>query len=98
MFRDSVITTIHCVGNQRNKCRKRQQDCKGAQQRKTPEIQRLGYLLDESGQQRLADSLLRVLATRRVRPVLLDPAESATGLEPLDPWRVVPNVAVEPDL
>lgn len=69
-----------------------------AQQRKTPEIQRLGYLLDESGQQRLADSLLRVLATRRVRPVLLDPAESATGLEPLDPWRVVSNVAVEPDL
>jgi predicted transcriptional regulator of viral defense system len=68
-----------------------------AQSRRTPEIQRLGYLLDRAGEPRLADPLLRVLGERRYRPVAL--ATDAPVLEkaPVSPWRVIPNVDVEID-
>jgi predicted transcriptional regulator of viral defense system len=69
-----------------------------ALQRKTPEIQRLGYLLDRVGQPRLADSLLRVLGSRRYRPVALAPDAPPLEGAPVTPWRVIPNVTVEIDL
>jgi len=42
-----------------------------AADRPTPQIQRLGHLLDQIDRQCLADPLLRALAGRRVRPVSL---------------------------
>lgn len=69
-----------------------------AELRKSPEVQRLGYLLDQAGQTRLADALLRALAVRRYRPVLLAPDAPKGAVVPVAPWRVVPNVPVELDL
>lgn len=69
-----------------------------AQLRKTPEIQRLGYLLDRTGQLRLADPLLRVLSSRRYRPVLLAPDSPLVETDVVRPWRVMPNLEVEIDL
>jgi predicted transcriptional regulator of viral defense system len=69
-----------------------------AQLRKTPEIQRLGYLLDRTGQPRLADPLLRVLGSKRYRPVALAPDAPGIGADVVSPWRVIPNVEVEIDL
>ncbi|MDP2182980.1 MAG: type IV toxin-antitoxin system AbiEi family antitoxin [Actinomycetota bacterium] len=65
---------------------------------KTPDIQRLGYVLDQVGQPRLAEPLLRVLASRRYRPVALASDASVTGKVAESPWRVIPNVDVELDL
>lgn len=64
----------------------------------TPNVQRLGYLLDLVGQQHLAEPLSKTLEERRRRPVLLAPGEDATGEQPDDRWRVIPNVTVEADL
>lgn len=69
-----------------------------AQLRKTPEIQRLGYLLDRAGEPRLADPLLRVLASRRYRPVALATDAPLTDRAVVSPWRVIPNEDVETDL
>jgi predicted transcriptional regulator of viral defense system len=72
--------------------------------RPTPQIQRLGFLLDLIDRQGLADPLLRAL-TGRVRPVSLTGgpvtltarpgANSAPAPEP--PWRVVVDESVEVD-
>jgi len=65
--------------------------------RPTPEIQRLGYLLDAIGREDLADPLARALAGRRVRTVLLAPeSPSGTG-EATPPWRVAANESIDPD-
>jgi len=69
-----------------------------AQLRKTPEIQRLGYLLDMAGEPRLADPLLRVLGSKRYRPVALATDVPLTQEAVVSPWRVIPNVDVEIDL
>lgn len=69
-----------------------------AQNRKTSEIQRLGYLLDLVKQPRLADPLLRVLGNRRFRPTLLAPDVPRSDAKPVFPWRIIPNETVEPDL
>ncbi|MBU4557402.1 MAG: type IV toxin-antitoxin system AbiEi family antitoxin, partial [Actinobacteria bacterium] len=69
-----------------------------AQLRKTPEIQRLGYLLDRTGQRRLADPLRRVLSSKRYRPVLLAPDSPRVETDVVRPWRVIPNLEVEIDL
>jgi len=68
-----------------------------AQLRKTPEIQRLGYLLDRTGQPSLADPLLRVLGSKRYRPVALASDAPRGGADAVSPWRVIPNLAVEID-
>ena len=65
---------------------------------KTPEIQRLGFLLDRVGQPRLADPLLRVLSAKRYRPVLLAPDAPRGEEKAASPWRVIPNEDVEVDL
>ena len=64
---------------------------------KTPEVQRLGYLLDQAGHPRLADPLLRTLAARRYRPVRLSAESSPPVGLPEGPWRVIDNVHVELD-
>lgn len=69
-----------------------------AELRKTAEVQRLGFLLDLSEQPRLSDSLLRVLAARRYRPVALAPDAPRGDAAPVYPWRVIPNETVELDL
>ena len=66
--------------------------------RKSPEVQRLGFLLDQAGQSRLADALLRALAARRYRPVLLAHDMPQGDAVPVAPWRVIPNVQIELDL
>lgn len=66
-----------------------------AEVRKSPEVQRLGFLLDQAGQSRLADALLRVLAARRYRPVLLAGDMPRGDAVSVLPWRVLPNVEVE---
>jgi predicted transcriptional regulator of viral defense system len=66
--------------------------------RPTPEVQRLGHLLDLIGRPQLADPLARALVARRVRPVLLAPG---TKDGPRDvgppPWRVMSNEIVDLD-
>jgi hypothetical protein len=61
-------------------------------------VQRLGFLLDQVGQSRLADALLRALVVRRYRPVLLAPAMPQGEAVSTTPWRVIPNVEIELDL
>jgi predicted transcriptional regulator of viral defense system len=72
--------------------------CSLAAGAKTPEIQRLGFLLDRAGQPRLADPLLRVLSVKRYRPVLLAPAAPRGEGRAVSPWRVIANKDIEPDL
>ena len=72
--------------------------CSLAAGAKTPEIQRLDFLLDRAGQPRLADPLLRVLSAKRYRPVLLAPDAPRGEYRAVSPWRVIPNQDVEPDL
>jgi hypothetical protein len=71
-----------------------------AQGRKTPEIQRLGFLLDRVEAGRSADPLLRVLGSRRYRRVRLAPDEVAEDMAEYGseaPWRVIGNADVEAD-
>lgn len=69
-----------------------------AGRRKTPEIQRLGYLLDLVVQPRLAVPLLRLLSSRRFRSVPLAPEAPRGEIAAAAPWRVIPNEPVEVDL
>ena len=69
-----------------------------AELRKSPEVQRLGFLLDQAGQSRLGDALLRALAARRYRPVLLAGEMPRGDAVSVAPWRVIPNVEIELDL
>ncbi|MBE0417593.1 MAG: type IV toxin-antitoxin system AbiEi family antitoxin [Coriobacteriia bacterium] len=69
-----------------------------ARERKTPDIQRLGYVLDKAGHPRLADPLLRVLASRRYRPIPLATDQTSVDRPPVRPWRVIPNIELEFDL
>ncbi len=65
--------------------------------RRTPEVQRLGYLLDAIGSPRLADPLARVLGSRRVRAIRLDHAGLDGEARALPPWRVIPNETLDLD-
>jgi len=65
--------------------------------RPTPQIQRLGFLLDLVGQQQLADPLARELASRRVRPIPLAPGLPTGTVRATAPWRVVPNETIDLD-
>jgi len=65
--------------------------------RPTPEIQRLGYLLDAIGREDLADPLARALAGRRVRTVLLAAGSPSGTREATPPWRVAANESIDPD-
>jgi predicted transcriptional regulator of viral defense system len=69
-----------------------------AAQYATPDVQRLGYLLDLVGEKDLAEPLLKTLEHRRCRPVLLAPGEGANGEQPDHRWCIIPNATVEADL
>ena len=69
-----------------------------AASRPTPDVQRLGYLLDMLGERDLARPLVTALECRRHRPILLAPGEGTNGEHPDDRWRVIPNAIVETDL
>jgi len=62
------------------------------------DVQRLGYLLERLGENRLADPLAVWLRVRRYRPILLVPGQTK-GDAPSDPrWRVISNETLEVDL
>lgn len=64
-----------------------------------PVVQRLGFLLEALGRESLAARLAESLPGRRVRPALLAPRERSLRTEKMsEPWKVVPNVALEPDI
>jgi predicted transcriptional regulator of viral defense system len=60
-----------------------------------PVVQRLGYLLDQAGQQRLTGPLAEMVVQRMPRYVLLEPlsTEEVTGQDPR--WRVRVNSTIE---
>jgi predicted transcriptional regulator of viral defense system len=63
-----------------------------------PEAQRLGYLLEQLGQRKLAESLAGWLKIRRHRPALLAPGQAHGKASPDRRWSVIPNVTVEMDI
>lgn len=69
-----------------------------ATERPTPDVQRLGYLLDLVGRQEVAETLAEALELRRHRTVLLAPGQGDTEEPPHERWKVIPNVTVDVDL
>lgn len=63
-----------------------------------PVVQRLGYLLDQVERRDLSDPLASWLSGRRHRPVPLAPGRDGAHQDADSRWRVIPNVALEPDL
>jgi len=63
-----------------------------------PEVQRIGYLLEQLGEHNLAAPLAGWLAKRRYRPIPLLPGKSAGKIAADPKWRVLPNETVEVDL
>lgn len=63
----------------------------------TPDVQRLGYLLELVGERALADALAAWLSTQRYRAVPLARGVAEGRAEPDPRWRVRPNVEVEID-
>ena len=63
-----------------------------------PEVQRLGYLLEQLGEEELARPLADWLGTQRHRPVLLALGHGTSAALPGRRWRIVPNETVEVDL
>jgi predicted transcriptional regulator of viral defense system len=64
---------------------------------RTPDVQRLGYLLEAVGEQRLTEPLADWLRTRRPRVVPLRPGVPAETV-PDRRWHVLPNEKLELDL
>ena len=62
-----------------------------------PDVQRLGYLLNEIGESDLADPLAKWLKTRRPRAVPLHPGTPA-NVKVDKRWHILPNVELEVDL
>lgn len=78
--------------------RMRPEDLDGcAAHQATPDVQRLGFLLECIGRQDLAERLATRLNGQRVRPVLLAGKHKPGRNKPHPTWRVVPNVKVEVD-
>jgi predicted transcriptional regulator of viral defense system len=63
----------------------------------TPDLQRLGYLLDRIGRSELAEALRGALHGRRLRSVLLSPGARRRSGALDERWRLVANVEVELD-
>lgn len=71
--------------------------------RRTPEVQRLGYLLDELSMSEWSAILRSVASNRRVRPILLQPRERSDAVREVSSpialsWKVIVNTYVEPDV
>ncbi|WP_052000749.1 type IV toxin-antitoxin system AbiEi family antitoxin domain-containing protein [Bacteroides graminisolvens] len=64
----------------------------------TPVIQRLGYLFDKVlGEEKLSDSLLKILNSRNLSPILLSTQKEKQG-ELDETWKVIKNIKIESDL
>ncbi len=64
----------------------------------TPVIQRLGYLFDKVlGEEKLSDSLLKILNDRNLSPILLSTQKERQG-ELDQKWKVIKNIKIESDL
>jgi predicted transcriptional regulator of viral defense system len=63
----------------------------------TPDVQRLGYLLERIDRRDLADHLAPRLTGQRVRPIRLATKRGTGRAKPDPTWRVMPNVKVEVD-
>lgn len=64
----------------------------------TPVIQRLGYLFDKVlGEEKLSDSLLKILNDRNLSPILLSTQKERQG-ELDQTWKVIKNIKIESDL
>jgi len=63
----------------------------------TPDVQRLGYLLEHVGERELAAPLEAWLREHRVRPVPLDPSGPTVAVKPDRRWRIILNQHVEAD-
>ncbi|MEW6776464.1 MAG: type IV toxin-antitoxin system AbiEi family antitoxin [Bdellovibrionota bacterium] len=64
----------------------------------TPDVQRLGYLLEAIGHQDIALPLKESLPKRKPRPVPLVTGRSTKGLKADPGWKVLPNHELESDL
>lgn len=64
----------------------------------TPDVQRLGYLLEAVGCHEIAFPLKELLPERKPRPVPLVTGRSTKGLKTDPGWKVLPNHELEPDL
>jgi len=64
----------------------------------TPEVQRIGYMLEKLGQHNLSKPLAGWLGKRRYRPIALVPGIGAENISADPKWRVFPNEEVEADL
>jgi predicted transcriptional regulator of viral defense system len=64
----------------------------------TPVIQRLGYILDKVfGEEKMANSLLKILNDRTILPVVLSTHKEKRGeLDKM--WKVIKNMEIESDL
>ena len=68
-----------------------------AETQPVPDAQRVGYLLEQIGQQELAESVWGAVVDQRLRNILLAP-KCARGRRKPDPrWRVIPNWKLEVD-
>ena len=64
----------------------------------TPVIQRLGYILDKVlGEEKLSNSLMRILNERNMSPILLGTQKEKQG-EFDEKWKVINNLEIESDL
>ena len=62
------------------------------------DVQRLGFLLERLGENRLADPLAARLKAQRYRPILLAPGQTKVNTS-FDPrWRVIPNETLEMEI
>lgn len=69
-----------------------------AEKARHPDAQRLGYVLERLGLEELAEPLADLVASRRRRPVLLQPGRDADDLDRDPRWNVVPNADFTADL
>jgi predicted transcriptional regulator of viral defense system len=63
-----------------------------------PDVQRIGYLLEELSRPDLTGPLFGWLAKRRYRPIPLVHGKDAVGVTTESRWRVLPNESLELDL
>lgn len=69
-----------------------------AKSQPVPDAQRVGYLLEQLGQQALGDCLFRALDGQRLRTIPLAPKRARGRRKAAPRWRVIPNWKFEADL
>lgn len=72
--------------------------CEAAVQARTPELQRLGYLLDQLKRKQLSDPLHELLLSQRRRPIYLRSDKKGRKRKHEPRWYIIPNEKVDIDL